>query len=100
MRAFEYWSAMRARTALFAHILRVDTSPLFIFFLLVATPTSLVSFHLGRVSMDASVAMKVSSMQFCAALLEGVIDVPRGVRDVVRGAKELRGGVVDQKGGD
>ena len=100
LRAFEYLAALRATTALLANVSRVDTSPLFLFFFLMATPTSLQSFHLGRVSMAAVVATKVSSTLFCAALLGGVIDVPGGVRDVPGLVRDLRGGVVDWEGGD
>ena len=107
MRAFEYLAALRATTALLANVSRVDMSPLFLFFFLMATPTSFESFHLGRVSMAAVVATKVSSTLFCAAVLGGVIDVPGRVRDVPGGVRDvpglvrdLRGGLVDWERGD
>jgi len=81
LKAFEYQAALRADTALFANVSQEDWPPLFLFFLVMAVPTSLVLFHLGRVSMAAAVATNVSSMQFCAAVRRGVRDVLGGVRD-------------------
>jgi len=50
--------------------------------------------------MAAAVATNVSSMQFCAAVCGGVMDVPPGVRDALGEVRDFLGrGVVDLEEG-